>query len=133
MKRGEARGVAHVEEEELEEALVREDVEHVAGGAVDDRQSVHAVLDQHAHRLQQRLVRRDRDERLVARQRVCTANVHTNANATWPSADCDSDSDMDEMGAKEKAKRWEDDADGDAERERETRRGEEDKQREKRS
>ena len=70
MKRG---GVAHVEEEELEEALVREDVEHVAGGAVDDRQPVHAVLDQHAHCLQQRLVRRDRDERLVARQRVCTA------------------------------------------------------------
>ena len=74
---GESGVEAHVEEEELEEALVREDVEHVAGGAVDDRQPVHAVLDQHAHRLQQRLVRRDRDERLVARQRVCTQATAT--------------------------------------------------------
>lgn len=69
---------AHVEIEELEKALVREDVEHVAGGAVDDRQPVHTVLDQHAHRLQERLVRRDRYERLVARQLVCTyAKAHT--------------------------------------------------------
>lgn len=67
--------MTHVEEEELEEALVREDVEHVAGGAVDDRQPVHAVLDEHSHRLQERLVRRDRDERLVAHELICTART----------------------------------------------------------
>ena len=38
--------LTHIEEEESEDALVRQDVEGVAGGAVDDRQAVHAVMDE---------------------------------------------------------------------------------------
>ena len=52
-------GLRHVVDEEVEvaeDALVRDDAHHVAGARVDDRQPVHLVRAQHAHRLEQRVL-----------------------------------------------------------------------------
>ena len=80
----EKQGVTYVEIEEPEDALVCEHVEHVAGVRIDDRKSMHAVLDQQLHRLEQTAVGVDAHQRpRVVLQNVCNNDTSTQCDSPY--------------------------------------------------